>query len=121
MTRIATGTFALLGASLLSACVVAPYAPSPMYRPGPAYGGGAYEADLAVAPAPPPAPYGEVVPIAPFIGALWISGYWGWSGNRHVWVGGHYERGRPGYNWVPHRWEPVSGSWHLRGGHWAPR
>ena len=52
----------------------------------------------------PPAPYYETLPAPPFAGAVWINGYWGWRGGRHVWVGGRYEHGRPGYAWQPHRW-----------------
>ena len=55
----------------------------------------------------------------PFIGAIWIGGYWNWSGGRHVWTPGHYERPHPGYRWAPHRWEPgPRGGWYLRGGGW---
>ncbi len=108
---------AVLGLSLLPGCVVVPahrgYAPQ-------AYDGG--EVPIEVAPMPPPPPYAEVVPIVPFAGALWITGYWGWSGGRHAWVGGHYERARPGYGWVPHRWvQGGGGQWHLHGGGWVRR
>ena len=104
-----------LGASLmLSACVVAPYQPDP-----PQYGYDNYGPDVAVTNVPPPPPYAEVIPVAPFLGAVWISGYWGWSGGRHHWVGGHYKWPRPGYGWRPHRWEPRGSQWHLRGGGWV--
>jgi hypothetical protein len=107
-------TIVVLSALLLSACVVAPYRPGP----GP-YGYDSYGPDVAVTTVAPPPPYAEVIPVAPFLGAVWISGYWGWSGGRHHWVGGHYERPRPGYRWMPHRWEPRGGQWHLRGGGWV--
>ena len=67
---------------------------------------------------PPPAPYAEVVPVMPYPGAVWINGYWGWSGGRHYWVPGYYERPRPGYRYEPHRWENQGGRWHLRIGGW---
>ena len=103
----------ILGASLLlSACVVAPYPPGP-------YGYYPYGAEIAVTAVPPPPPYAEVIPVAPFVGAVWISGYWGWSSGRHHWVPGHYDRPRPGYRWMPHRWEPRGSEWHLRGGGWV--
>jgi hypothetical protein len=102
-----------LGASLmLSACVVAPYQPAP-------YGYGGYGADVAVSPVAPPPPYAEVIPVAPFVGAVWLSGYWGWNGGRHHWVPGHYERPRAGYRWMPPRWEQRGPQWHLRGGSWV--
>jgi len=54
----------------------------------------------------------------PFAGALWINGYWGWQGGRHVWVGGRFEHPRPGYTWQPHRWVQHDNRWHLEGGRW---
>jgi hypothetical protein len=108
---------ALSGLSLLalSACVVAPY---PRYAAYPA-GYPAYDAEIAVAPVAPPPPYAEVRPAAPFVGALWIAGYWGWVGGRHEWVAGRWERPRPGYGWAPHRWVQSGGQWHLHGGGWV--
>src|SRR5450830_1469560 len=97
----------------LSACVVSPYPQSQVVYTQPAPG----EIMVGV---PPPAPYIEVIPVAPFLGAVWISGYWGWSGGRHQWVPGRYERPRPGYRWEPHHWvQGQRGNWHLRGGGWA--
>jgi hypothetical protein len=97
-------------AATLSACVVAP-----VHHPyGYASGGQVIVADVA-----PPAPYYEAVPVAPYPGAVWINGYWGWHGGRHAWVGGHYERARSGHTWQPHRWTQRDGRWHLQEGHWA--
>ena len=96
-----------LAAAALSACVVAPYAPYP-------------SEPVVIAQQPPPPPYAEVVPVAPYPGAVWISGYWGWARNRHEWVPGRYERPRPGYRWRPHRWQPhARGGWQLEGGVWV--
>ena len=118
-----------LAATLLSACVVAPYYPPrqtvyaqpvpayPQSQPVPAYGA---EGDTGViVDVPPPAPYVEVVPPVPFAGAIWIGGYWGWSGGRHHWVGGHWDHPRPGYTYHPHAWVQQGGRWHLRGGGWV--
>ena len=115
-------TLALAAAcsAALSACVVAPvgrpYGPYGAY--GAAYGpaGEAIVTDVA-----PPAPYYETLPAPPFVGAVWINGYWDWHGGRHVWVGGHYDHGRPGYAWQPHRWTQRDGRWRLEQGHWAQR
>ena len=95
--------------AVLSACVVAPVGRP--YGYGPA--GGVIVTDVA-----PPAPYYETVPVAPYAGAVWIGGYWGWHNGRHHWVGGHYEHARPGYGWEPHRWSHRDGRWHLQEGHW---
>ncbi len=71
--------------------------------------------------APPPAEV-EVVGTAPYSGAVWTPGYYGWEGNRHVWHGGAWARPpRPGYVYRPHRWEPRGGRYyHVRGG-WGRR
>lgn len=99
----------------LSGCVVAPYAQRPLVYTQPAPG----ETEIIVGVAPP-APYVEVVPVAPFQGAVWISGYWGWSQGRHQWIPGRYDRARPGYRWEPHHWVAgPHGNWHLRGGAWV--
>lgn len=102
----------LLAAAGLSACVVAP-APRRAV---------AYPVDEVVVESnvPPPAPYTEVVPAAPYPGAIWVGGYWGWSGGRHQWVPGYWTQPRPGYHWRPRRWEPAPrGGWVLRGGFWV--
>jgi hypothetical protein len=70
-----------------------------------------------IALAPPPARV-EVAPPAPYAGAVWIDGYWDWSGGRHVWRAGHYERPRPGYIWVGRRWERRGHGWRASGGRW---
>ncbi|MDQ6685887.1 MAG: hypothetical protein M3Z16_12270 [Pseudomonadota bacterium] len=102
---------AALCASTLAGCVVAPARPY-AYAPS----GAVIVADVA-----PPAPYAEVVPVAPFVDAVWIGGYWGWHGGRHVWVPGRYEHSRPGHAWQAHRWAQHDGRWHLEGGGWVRR
>ena len=102
-----------LSALALSACVIAPYPRQVAYYPEP---GGPIVADVA-----PPQPYTEVVPVMPYPGAIWIGGYWGWSGGRHNWVPGRWDQGRPGYAWTPHRRESRGGHWYLQNGGWARR
>lgn len=102
----------LSAGAALTGCVVAP-------TPGPVYGGPAYPVDSVYAPVAPPAPYTEVIPVVPFPGAIWVGGYWNWSGGRHVWVPGRYERPRAGYHYQPRHWEPSRrGGWELHGGGW---
>jgi hypothetical protein len=137
MPRLSLLIVSMSAAALLSACVVAPYPPQrvvysqpapaplpppppqaqPEYQPVPSYQA---EAPVVVDVAPPP-PIVEVVPAAPFVGALWIGGYWGWVGGRHQWIAGHYEHPRPGYAWRPHAWVNVGGRWHLQNGGWVRR
>jgi len=106
---IRTLALAAVCSAALSACVVAPVARPYGYGPT----GGVIVTDVA-----PPAPYYEPVPVAPYAGAVWIGGYWGWRGGRHAWVGGHYEPARPGHSWEPHRWHHRDGRWHFQEGHW---
>jgi hypothetical protein len=123
----------LLCVGSLSACVVAPYRGYGDYGGGRGYGqpipqvgqqpqpGGLYEQQGVIVDVAPPAPYVEVVPVLPFLGALWIAGFWGWHGGRHHWVPGRYERPRPGYSWNAHGWVQQGGRWHSRGGGWVRR
>ena len=66
----------------------------------------------------PPAPREEVIGIAPAPGYVWLGGYWGWVGNRHEWVPGHWSAPRPGYVWVPHQWVREGDGWRMKHGHW---
>lgn len=101
-----------MSAVMLSACVVAPYPRQVVYsEPMPA--------DSVVVDVAPPAPYVEVRPAIPFLGAVWLGGYWGWNGGRHHWVPGRWDQPRPGYQWRPHAWVNQGGRWHLHGGGWV--
>jgi hypothetical protein len=65
----------------------------------------------------PPAPQYEVVPVmAP--GYAWAPGYWGWSGERHVWVRGRPIMQREGYRWEPDRWEQRGSGYYRTVGNW---
>lgn len=66
----------------------------------------------------PPALQYEVVPtIAP--GYIWAPGYWGWNGERHVWIRGRAIVQREGYRWEPDRWEQRDRGYFRTAGHWA--
>jgi len=64
--RLAAAVATCMGASLLSACVVAPARP------------------------PHPAERVEVVPVAPAPGYHWVKGHYRWEGGAWVWVPGHW-------------------------------
>jgi hypothetical protein len=65
---------------------------------------------------PPPLQY-EIVPaMAP--GYVWAPGYWGWTGERHVWVRGRSIVQRTGYIWAPDRWEQRNSGYFRNAGHW---
>jgi len=72
-----------------------------------------------VATQPPPPPQTEVVTTCPGPDFIWISGYWGWSGNTYVWFPGYW--GRPPHPhavWVGGYWGHGHGGWYWRGGYW---
>ena len=66
---------------------------------------------------PPPEPRYEPVPVARD-GFIWIQGFWGWDGNRHVWHEGRWEHERRGYAYRPEHWERVGDHWRFREGGW---
>ena len=65
----------------------------------------------------PPAPQYEVIPVISH-GNVWAPGYWGWSGERYVWVRGRTIVQREGYRWEPDRWEQRGSTFHRAAGHW---
>ena len=65
----------------------------------------------------PPAPQYEVVPVMQ-PGYVWAPGYWGWSGERHVWVHGRPIAQREGYRWAPDRWDQRDQGYYRTAGHW---
>ncbi len=65
----------------------------------------------------PPAPRYEVVPTIPS-GHVWAPGYWGLSGERHVWVRGRTIVHREGFRWEPDRWEQRDRTFFRTAGHW---
>lgn len=68
---------------------------------------------------PPPVTVVETAP-APRVGYVYAPGYWGWDGQRHVWIRGRTIAERPGYTWVADRWEPVGGRYRFVPGYWEP-
>ena len=66
----------------------------------------------------PPPPREEVIGVPPVPGYVWMGGYWGWVGDRHEWVPGHWAAPRPGRHWVGHQWVRQGDGWRMREGHW---
>ena len=65
----------------------------------------------------PPAPQQEMMPaISP--GYVWAPGYWGWNGDRYIWVRGRTIVQREGYRWEPDRWEQRGRVYYRTAGHW---
>jgi WXXGXW repeat (2 copies) len=93
---------------------VAP-APSVAYEPVPP------PVEPVVVTVAPPAPIVEVRPAVPFAGAIWIPGYWQWSGVQHVWLAGRWSAPRPGFVWVGARWRHAGPQWRFEPGYWRRR
>ena len=73
----------------------------------------------ATAPSAPPPPQAEVPTAAPVRAAVWVAGFWMWSGTAWVWVAGSWQlRPEPRVTWRAARWQPrgavhvlVPGGW----------
>jgi hypothetical protein len=52
-------------------------------------------------PYPPPPARAEVLPPEPRDDALWIDGYWSWTGSDYAWVPGSWQPPRAGYYYAP--------------------
>jgi hypothetical protein len=79
---------------------------------------GPVDESALVIEAAPPEPVPEAISDPPWPGAVWIGGYWNWTGVRFVWLGGRWERPTPGFRWMPHRWERRAGHFRFVPGHW---
>jgi hypothetical protein len=78
---------------------------------------GPASAEIVVDTGPPPDRV-EVVGLAPYPGAIWIRGHWQWSGGRHVWYPGFWERPRVGFMWEHAHWDRWGNRWRFIPGHW---
>ena len=57
-------------------------------------------------------------PVAPYDGAIWIDGDWGWDGSRYAYVQGHWERPRSGRVWTRGSWEHNNRGYRWHKGGW---
>lgn len=76
---------------------VQPHASTGLLPVGPAEVG---EPPPAYVESMPPEPLYEQMTDSPGDGAVWIDGYWHWSGYEWVWVSGKWERAQTGYVYV---------------------
>lgn len=77
------------------------------------------DVNLVIGTAPPPLRYESLPP--PRHGYVWAPGFWNWNGHRHVWVGGHWLRERPGYYYTQPQWIQSNGHWVRHEGRWDRR
>jgi hypothetical protein len=74
---------------------------------------------LVSTPPPPPPAVVEVQPIVPFLGAVWIGGYYEYRHNNYHWRSGRYVRPpHRGARWVPGYWRHHRGGWGWHDGRW---
>jgi hypothetical protein len=81
--------------------------------PPPAYG--------MVVAAPPPPPLVEVRSAPKDPQALWIPGYWHWTGIQYAWIPGHWEIAPPGTRWRRPQYTVREGVYVYEPGGWMRR
>lgn len=77
-----------------------------------------------VASGPPPAPLMEGAPrtaAPPIAGAIWIPGYWHWTGIQYSWIPGHWDVARRAGRWIPPRYVLRDGVYYYEPGGWVAR
>jgi hypothetical protein len=68
---------------------------------------------------PPPEPMQEAPPPAPNQGAVWVAGYWHWTGMQYTWIPGHWEQAPPGAQWRAPKYSLRDGSYFYLPGSWS--
>lgn len=69
--------------------------------------------------APPPEPMQEVRPTPPNVQAVWIAGYWNWTGVQYAWIPGHWESPPPGVRWRAPHYSFRDGTYFYEPGGWT--
>jgi hypothetical protein len=70
---------------------------------------------------PPPEPMREPRPPPPDAQAVWVAGYWHWSGMQYTWIPGHWENAPPGASWHAPRYSVRDGTYFYEPGSWSRR
>jgi WXXGXW repeat (2 copies) len=104
---------------VLTGCIIAPPlppAPHQLVR----ITAGTPTANVEYVQSEPPAPLYETVTVSPGVGYVWMPGLWYWSGGRHVWRSGVWQRPPAGYRtWNNGGWYHSQGrGWYHSGGYW---
>ncbi|HLK36386.1 MAG TPA: hypothetical protein VKU41_06505 [Polyangiaceae bacterium] len=79
---------------------------------------GASTGGVAVA-GPPPEPVREARPPPPNAQAVWVEGYWHWTGMQYTWIPGHFEQAPPGARWHGPRYFLRDGTYFYEPGGWS--
>ncbi len=68
---------------------------------------------------PPPPPVAESPPqVAPYPNAVWVAGYWHWTGMHYAWIPGHWENAPPGTAWNAPRYVRTDAGYIYEAGTW---
>ena len=68
---------------------------------------------------PPPAPVREDRPPAPNPQAVWVPGYWHWTGMQYSWIPGHWDAPPPGSVWAAPAYTQKDGKFFYETGGWT--
>jgi hypothetical protein len=68
---------------------------------------------------PPPEPMREARPAPPNPQAVWVAGYWHWTGMQYTWIPGHWEQAAPGAQWRAPRYSIHDGTYFYEPGSWS--
>src|SRR5260370_21559935 len=68
---------------------------------------------------PPPQPMVETRSAPPNPEAVWIAGYWHWTGMQYTWIPGHWEAAPPGARWRGPHYSPRQGTYFYEPGAWS--
>lgn len=79
------------------------------------------QAPVRYAPVAPPAPRYENPGRAPSAEQMWLEGFHRWTGRDFVWVPGHWETRREGYEFQRTSWVKENGRWECHEGRWVPQ
>ena len=69
---------------------------------------------------PPPTPVREDRPAPPGPQAVWVSGYWHWTGMQYAWIPGHWDAPPPGATWNAPVYTARDGKYFYESGGWKP-
>jgi hypothetical protein len=75
-------------------------------------------ARAVVVSGPPPAPVREERPAAPSAQAVWVGGYWHWTGIQYAWIPGHWEAPPAGATWSAPVYSARDGKYFYESGSW---
>ena len=67
---------------------------------------------------PPPQPMQDVRPSPPSARAVWVAGYWHWTGMQYTWIPGHFEEAPPGAVWRAPHYSLRDGTYFYEPGGW---